>query len=94
MIEVRTGAVSGADLMIVPVYADRAVPEGIDYDINIDSLTDLLDARDFTGKHGQTVFVQTPDGPTAEALLVGLGDDVDIETVRRAAAVAARAAKR
>ncbi len=94
MIEVRTGAATGADLMILPVYEDRVVPEGIDYAVDIDSMTSLLDARDFTGKHGQTLFVQTPDGPMAEVLLVGLGDDIDVESVRRAAAVAARAAKR
>ncbi len=91
MIDITTGDATGADIIIIPVYADRTA--AVETGPRLDSLTRLMDARDFTGKPGQTLFVETPDGPTAEALLVGLGDDVDIESVRRAAAISARAAK-
>lgn len=93
MIEIRTGDASEADLLVVPVYADRIAATDSEVAPDLVSLSPLLDVRDFTGKHGQTVIVQTPDGPTSEALLIGLGDDVDVESVRRAAGIAARAAK-
>lgn len=93
MIEIRTGDMAGADLLVVPVLGDRVMATGDSAAPDLETMSKLLDARDFTGKHGQTLLVQTPDGPTDEALLVGMGDDVDVESIRRASGVAARSAK-
>jgi leucyl aminopeptidase len=94
MIEIVQGTADQADLLVVPVLADR-VPGSTDGSMpDLDALEDLLEAKDFTGKNGQTQFVVTPDGPTSEVLLVGIGDDVDDEVLRRAAGSAARAASR
>jgi leucyl aminopeptidase len=93
VIEVRTGDAQGADLLMIPVYGDRVIGFDGDGAPDLEAISDVLDRHDFTGKHGQTLFLQTPDGPTSEALLVGLGDEVDAESLRRAAGDAARAAK-
>ncbi|MEE8456794.1 MAG: M17 family peptidase N-terminal domain-containing protein, partial [Acidimicrobiia bacterium] len=93
MIEIRTGDAMGADLLVIPVYGDRVIASDVDGAPDLEAISDVLDRHDFTGKHGQTFFVQTPEGPTPEALLVGLGDEVDAEVLRRAAGSAARAAK-
>jgi leucyl aminopeptidase len=84
----------GADLAIVPVLADRVMVEADPLAPDLDAIGAMLDARDFTGATGQIVFVSTPDGAVPETLLVGLGADVDAETLRRAAGTAIRAAKR
>ena len=94
MINVSHGGVDGADLLVVPVLADRTPGSTDDAMPDLDAISDLLDAKDFTGKPKQLQFVATPDGPTPEVLLVGLGDEVDTETVRRAAGSVARAAGR
>jgi leucyl aminopeptidase len=94
VIDIRTGAAAGADLLVIPVYGDRIIGNDVAGAPDLDAISDILDRHDFTGKHGQTLFVQTPDGPTPETLLVGLGDEVDVEALRRAAGNAARAAKR
>ncbi len=93
MIEIQSGRAFGADVVVIPVYADRVIAAGDEFVPDLESISALLDAHDFSGKRGQTLFVQTPDGPTPEVLLVGLGDEVDAESIRRAAGVAARAAK-
>ena len=93
MIDIRSGEIAGAGLFVVPVYADRVVAVDGDEIPDLQSLDAVLDAHDFTGKHGQTLFVRTPDGPATEILLVGLGEEVDAEMLRRAAAIAARAMK-
>jgi len=62
----------------------RAVPDGLD--------GDLLGAMGFEGKADQVATV--PDGAGRVAIVVGLGEHVDAGTVRRAAAVGARAASR
>ncbi len=92
MITISTGTSDGADVLVVPVLTDRVL--ACDVAVDLDALEPLLDARDFTGKRDQTLFVQTPAGPTPEMLLVGLGDEVDAEAVRRAAGTAARACAR
>ncbi len=94
MIEIVTGATEGADLLVVPVLADRTPVPATAAIVDLESLRSLLDAKDFTGKVGQSLFVQTPGGPAPELLLIGLGDDVDAESLRRAAGSAARAASR
>lgn len=94
MIEIVTGAADGADVLVVPVLADRTqVPAAADI-VDLEAFGPLLDAKDFKGKAGQTLFVLTPGGPAPEMLLVGLGEDVDAESLRRAAGTAARAASR
>jgi leucyl aminopeptidase len=91
--DIRSGDLAGSGLFVVPVYADRVVAVDGDGIPDLESLDAVLDAHDFTGKHGQTLFIRTPDGPATEVLLVGLGEEVDAESLRRAAAIAARAMK-
>ncbi len=67
-------SVAGADLVVVPVLAERTTVDGDVFAPDLDAISSLLDAKDFTGKAGQTLFLQT-DGEVAETLLVGLGDD-------------------
>lgn len=94
MITITSGAATGADLLVVPVLSDRLAVCDSDLAPDLDSIEPLLDAKDFTAKVGQTVFIQTPNGPTPEVLLVGLGDEIDMEGLRRAAGTAARASGR
>jgi leucyl aminopeptidase len=94
MINITSGAPGGADLLVVPVMSGRVIACDPSIAPDLAALETLLDAKEFTGKANQALFVVTPDGPTPEVLLVGLGDDVDVETVRRAAGVAARRGKR
>ncbi|MEN8238809.1 MAG: leucyl aminopeptidase [Actinomycetota bacterium] len=94
MITITSGAAASADLLVIPVMSDRIVACSDDLAPDLDAIEGLLDAKDFTGKKGQTLFLATPDGVTPEVLLVGLGEDVDAEAVRRASGTAARAAKR
>ena len=90
MIEIVIGDVRDAGVLVVPVLADRTPGTGSDLAPDLDALAPLLDAKDFQGKPGESVFVQTPGGPTPEALLVGLGDEVDTERLRRSAGSVAR----
>jgi len=82
-----------ADLVVVPVLADRTTVAGDPFAPDLERYSAILDARDFTGKAGQTLFLQT-GGAVPEVLLVGLGDDVDLEALRRGAGTAARAMSR
>jgi leucyl aminopeptidase len=93
VIDIRTGDVTGSELFVIPVYADREAAVSSDSGFDLGSVADVLDAHDFTGKHGQTLFVRTPDGSVPEVLLIGLGEELDAEMLRRAAAIAARAMK-
>jgi len=90
MIEIVPGSSHGADLLIVPVMADRVPVDGDPLTPDLDAHAEILDAKDFTGKDGQSLFLQTPDADAPETLLVGLGDEVDAESLRRAAGSAAR----
>jgi leucyl aminopeptidase len=94
MISFGPGGAQGADLLVVPVLKDRvpASPSAVQPDL--DAISGYLDTKDFSGKAGQIQFVATPDGETDEALLVGLGDEVDAEGIRRAAGAVSRAASR
>jgi leucyl aminopeptidase len=74
--------------------ADRTPVPAVADVMDLEAIGSFLDAKDFKGKAGQTLFVPTPDGPAPEVLLVGLGEDVDAESLRRAAGTAARAASR
>lgn len=90
MIDIVTGDPNGTDLLIIPVVAGRIVVCDEQWSPDLDAMASLLDVKDFTGKKGESVFVQTPDGVTPELLLVGLGDEVDVESLRRSAGVAVR----
>jgi leucyl aminopeptidase len=94
MIDVVRGTPDGADLLVVPVLADRTPGSSHEAMPDLEAMSDLLDAKDFTGAAMQLQFVATPDGPTPEALLVGLGEEVDAETLRRASGAVAKAAGR
>jgi len=82
--------VSGATIAVVPVLADRTIVEGDPLVPDLADIEAVLDAHEFTGAVGQLLFVQTPEAATPETLLVGLGDDVDVEGLRRAAGSAVR----
>lgn len=95
MIEVVAGdapAEAGSDLLIVPVLADLTWGPGAETTADLIGawLPDYLAAREFTGNAGQQVAVPGGDLPYREVLFVGLGDDVDAESLRRAAGSAAR----
>ncbi len=90
MIEITHGPSRDADLLIVPVMADRVLVDSDPLAPDLEAHARLLDAKDFTGKSGQTQFVQTPDDDAPETLLIGLGEEVDAESLRRAAGSAAR----
>ncbi len=90
MINISHGEVAGAGVAVVPVLADRTVLDHDPLAPDLDELGGFLDIRDFTGAAGQSVLVPTPGGPTAETLLVGVGDEVDAERLRRAAGSAVR----
>ena len=94
MISITSGAPEGADLLVVPVMSERVPACSDDLTPDLDSIEGLLDAKDFTGKKGQTLFVATPEGPAPEMLLVGLGDEVDEEGLRRAAGSVTRVCRR
>lgn len=93
MIDIKTGQPADADILVIPVLAERVIAAGSEHVPDLDSLSSLMDSHDFTGKTGESLFVQLPRGPTEELLLVGLGDEADTEALRRAAAVAARKTK-
>ncbi len=88
-----------ADLLAVPVFAERELGPGAD---TVDralgratSLDTFMDEAGFSGAAGQTLLVPSPTGIAARAvLLVGVGkrDEVDARALRRAAAAVARKA--
>lgn len=88
-LEIATGtAPVDADVLVVPVFADRSWGPGAEEALSgVDGLEGYLDAVDFSGKRGQMATV--PAGGAA-VLLVGLGDEVDAEGLRRAAGRAGR----
>jgi leucyl aminopeptidase len=94
MINISSGALDGADLLVVPVMSERVAACSDELTPDLDAIEALLDAKDFTGKKGQTLFVATPQGPTPEVLLLGLGEEVDLEGLRRAAGSATRISRR
>ena len=88
-----------ADLVAVPVFADRVPGPGADV---VDRalggrLADFLEEAGFTGKPGETVTVPTAGTTTAPVtVLVGVGarDGISTDVMRRAAAGVARRASR
>ncbi|MFV2001073.1 MAG: leucyl aminopeptidase [Acidimicrobiia bacterium] len=94
MIDIVAGDPAGADVLIIPVLVGRIVACEPDLAPHLDDVSSLLDARDFTGKNGESVFIQTPAGIAPEVLLVGLGEEIDAESLRRAAGHAVRRVSR
>jgi leucyl aminopeptidase len=86
-----------ADVLAVPVFAERVWGPGAEEAVAFlgDTVDQLLDARDFTGKSGQIATIPAdPDGPYAEVMLVGIGAEVDAEVLRRASGSLAKAVGR
>jgi len=94
MIDIVTGDARGADVLIIPVVVGRVVVCDPGLSPDLEDVSSVLDARDFTGKKGESVFIQTPSGVTPEVLLVGLGEEIDAESLRRAAGSAVRRVSR
>ena len=91
MIEITAGgdpASESADVLVVPVLADRTWLPGADWLVEElgDYLTAYLDDEDFQGKPGTSLSVPTPDRlGFKRVLLIGLGSDPDLERIRRGA---------
>ncbi|MGI9585548.1 MAG: leucyl aminopeptidase [Acidimicrobiia bacterium] len=94
MIAFNTGDAEGANLLVVPVLVGRIPASQSALQPDLDDLDAYLDLKDFSGKSGQTLFVPTPGAITPEVLLVGLGDEVDAERIRRIAGSVARVVSR
>ncbi len=92
-------AVSGGDapVLVVPMGADRAPGPGAEYVLDrLGSwVGEHLEGVGFSGKPGQVAVVPTAGGIGYRwVVMVGVGDDPDHETVRRAAGAGYRAAPR
>ena len=86
---------TSGDLLILPVYAERSWGPGaaeVASELG-EWLDEYLDGLDFSGKVGQTAAVPGK-GAYGRVLFVGLGDDADVDTLRKAAGIAGRAAMR
>ncbi len=81
------------DLLILPVFEDRVWGPGAADTVEGtgDWLDSYLDGLDFSGKAGQTAAIPGHNG-FGRILFVGLGDEVDADTLRKASGVAGRAA--
>jgi len=95
MIEIVPGGASfesPAELLIVPVFGDLAWGPGAAeaFDRLGPWVAGYLREREFTGAAGQLVAIPGGDLPYGTVAFVGLGDEADAETLRRAAGVAGR----
>jgi leucyl aminopeptidase len=81
-----------ADLLIVPVLADLTWGPGAESvaDQLGPWLEGYLNAREFTGAAGQIAVVPGGDLAFGAVAFIGLGDEVDAESLRRAAGAAGR----
>ena len=96
MIEVVAGpdlAEAEGDALIVPVFSELSWGEGADWvaeQLGPSLDAQLLDKR-FTGKSGRLATIAGGEGfPYRRVVFVGLGNEIDAEGLRRAAAKAAR----
>jgi leucyl aminopeptidase len=85
-----------ADLLAVPLLAERTPGPGAEWSLAQlgDGIDAFLDGRDFSGKAGQAVVVPTSEGGYGAVALLGLGDEADAESLRRAAGTLGRMASR
>ena len=86
-----------APVLVVPMGADRAPGPGAEYVLDrLGSwVGEHLEGVGFSGNPGDVAVVPTGGGlPYNWVVMVGVGDDPDHETVRRASAIAYRAAPR
>lgn len=83
---------STADLLIVPVFADLTWGPGAESAAEQLGpwLPGYLESREFTGASGQLTLVPGGDLPFGAVAFVGLGDEVDAESIRRAAGAVGR----
>jgi leucyl aminopeptidase len=86
---------ASGDLLAVPVFAENTDGPGVAWIRGRlgDWLDDYVASNDFTGKAGQQVAVPGGDTGFTEVLFLGLGDDVDQESIRRAAGTLGRVAR-
>jgi len=97
-VDVTTGpavAAGSGDLLVVPVMTDLVWGPGADWVASVlgDWLAPYLGGREFVGKTGQTAVVPGAGLlPYGSVAFIGLGDEIDAEGLRRAAAHAARVA--
>ena len=85
-------AASTADLLIVPVFAELTWGPGAESTAEQLGpwLNGYLEAREFSGASGQVVVVPGGDLSFGSVAFVGLGEEADAETLRRAAGVVGR----
>ncbi len=87
-----------ADLLVVPVFAERVLGPGADtVDSVLGGLAEFMAEADFDGNVGETLSVPTAGKLGAKAvLLLGVGprDGVDVDGVRKAGAALARRAEK
>ena len=95
MTEIRTGSIDdGGDVLVAGVARGRDFgPSGLP-ETFVEAIERFLDDGEFEGKPGQTSVVPGADLGFSRIVLVGLGEDPDDETVRRAAGQGARTAGR
>jgi len=95
MTEIIAGGTSfetEADLLVVPVFGDLTWGPGAEAasDRLGSWITGYLRDREFTGGTGQLVAVPGGDLPYGAVAFVGLGDEADVESLRRAAGIVGR----
>ncbi|MDA7908769.1 hypothetical protein N9A99_02485, partial [Akkermansiaceae bacterium] len=82
--------VTKTDLLVIfsPEGRTPKLPSGVTIPKSVET--------SFSGKSRETRFADTIDGPAERVLLIGLGKgkSFDLETVRRAAAIAAQKAQK
>ena len=84
-----------ADLLVVPVFKGGIEGPGTAAVLAAAGIDTLPSTPDFRGDIGQTLLLGTPGLQTGGVLLVGLGrmDEIGADRLRRAAGVAAKAAR-
>jgi len=96
MIEIAAGGAldeAAGDVLVVPVLGERNWGPGADWVAEElgEFLTDYLDELDFKGKPGAVASLRVRDRLAFKRLvLVGLGEEPDLETVRQAAGAAGK----
>lgn len=85
---IRSLSATGAEALVVGMFPGRRPAAGTAAVIKPLGgwLSGALDTAEFTGGLGQVVAVPTAGGlPVGRLVVVGLGDDLDVETLRQAA---------